>query len=271
MLQKSLILAVETSSRAGSVAIARGSNLLDQRAFSAPLRHSAEIFPAITTLLDRLGLGPDDIDQIYISIGPGSFTGLRIAVTIAKTMALANSVRIVTVDSLDAIAANVTDVAPGASIGENRFVPSGGERLATVLDAKRGQFFAAVYERTSDAEPTGPCPEGQDPGYRIAASQQETWRKIRADGLITAQELLAQFAADGQRLLLAGDGLLHHQDRFRAENTRVLDQACWSPHAVQVHALGYQKACHGRFIDPLELAPFYLRGPHVTLRRTASP
>ncbi|MHC4521456.1 MAG: tRNA (adenosine(37)-N6)-threonylcarbamoyltransferase complex dimerization subunit type 1 TsaB, partial [Planctomycetota bacterium] len=101
-----LILAVETSSRLGSVALALGPDLLGAETFSASLRHSAEIFPTIGDLLERSGYAAADISQVHISVGPGSFTGLRIAVTVAKSMHLANSVRLITVNSLDVIAAN---------------------------------------------------------------------------------------------------------------------------------------------------------------------
>jgi len=72
MTSEPLILAVETSSRVGSVALAAGQRLLAEQSFTAPLRHSAEIFPAVGSLLDRFGHTPDNITAAYISIGPGS-------------------------------------------------------------------------------------------------------------------------------------------------------------------------------------------------------
>jgi len=83
MKEKSLILAVETSSRIGSVAIALNGKMLGETVFSAPLSHSAEIFPAIHKLLDQFNLKPSQIEHIYISGGPGSFTGLRVGITFA--------------------------------------------------------------------------------------------------------------------------------------------------------------------------------------------
>ena len=105
-----LILAIETSGRLGSVALAQGDKLLAESHFSGPMRHSAEIFPAITELLSKFSKKPDQIEQVYISAGPGSFTGLRIAVTFAKTLALANNSKIVAVDTLDCITANVSPI-----------------------------------------------------------------------------------------------------------------------------------------------------------------
>lgn len=269
MTSKPLILAVETSSRIGSVALAEGARLLGESTFSASLRHSAEIFPAIAGLLNRFNHTPADIAQIHISIGPGSFTGLRIAVAAAKSMHLAGSAQIVTVDSLDTIAANLTDAATDRVIQDRHADRGLPNRAATILDAKRGQFFVAVYERTDTADPAQS--EIEHPGYEIPAGRNSLWKKVLPDCLMNARAILEQFASESNPLALLGDGLLHHRESFAAQGVRVLDEAWWSPHAVQVHRLGYQKARAGRFADPLTLAPFYLRGPQVTLRKSSAP
>ena len=99
-------------------------------------------------LNDYKKMSPEEIEQIYISVGPGSFTGLRIAVTLAKTMHLASAAKIVAVDTLDVIAANINDYIKEQTNG----FP---EKIATIIDAKRGQFFIAVYQRNSkDTEQT---------------------------------------------------------------------------------------------------------------------
>jgi len=266
---RNVILAVETSSRIGSVALAHGPDLLGELTFSSPLRHSAEIFPAITELLERFGHTASDIGQMHISVGPGSFTGLRIAATAAKCIHLANSARIVTVDSLDTIAANVTDAGAEPIIQntiEDRSVP---RRLATILDAKRGQFYVAVYERSAPEETPPQAPVAEHPGYDIPAPGKSIWRKVLPDCLMHASEFVDRFATADDPVGVLGDGLLYHQDKFTTDGTRIVDQAHWGPHAVKVHTLGYQKAQAGQFTDPLSLAPFYLRGPQVTLRKKA--
>lgn len=250
-VREPVILAVETSSRIGSAALARGPELLEESQFSGPMQHSAEIFPTIVELLRRHRCVPTDLDQVHIAIGPGSFTGLRIAVTMAKTMHLANSVRIVTVDSLDVIAANLSDTGQIA-------VP---DRIATVFDAKRGQFYAGVYQHVEPQ--TG---DEAGPGYRIPAPHNGLWQKVAPDGLMTAQEIIDRFAGSG-RIGLLGDGLFYHRATFDTDRAVILPERHWSPHAANVWRLGYQKALAGRFDDPLALTPFYLRGPEVTLRK----
>ena len=258
-----IVLALETSSRIGSVAIAQGGVLLDHASFSAPLRHSAEILPAIGQLLHGIGRRPDDIDQVHLAVGPGSFTGLRIAVTIAKSMNLANHTRIITVDALDVIAANVNDAAHRCLFHKAHEETSEISRIATLLDAKRGQFFAAVYDRIALPGPES-RPE-EDPGYRIPAPA-GFWHKTLPDCLMRVSDLFAYLSAGLGPVGLLGDGLLYHREEFQVEGLTVLDPSLWSPHATNVHRLGYQKACAGMFSDSLTLAPFYLRGPQVTLK-----
>jgi len=250
MAQKPLTLAVETSSRIGSVAIALGERILAESAFSGPMRHSAELFPAIRSLLDRFNREPQEIEHIYISVGPGSFTGLRIAVTMAKAMHLANTAKIVAVDTLDVIAAN----AAGYPEKKNTEL----ERIAAVLDAKRGQFFIAVYQRTAVRRPA-------ESDERRATSD-GIWKKTLPDSLMTAPQFLHQFACKQKPVWLLGDGLVSYKDKFKADGIRFLDEQYWRPRAAKVHLLGCEMSLKGRFADPLTLQPAYLRCPDVKIK-----
>lgn len=257
---QTLVLAVETSSRIGSAALALGDRLIEESVFSSPMQHSAEIFPAVETLLGRHGHSPREIGQIHIAVGPGSFTGLRIAVAMAKAMHLAQGVRIVTVDSLDVVATNLSE---GAQDAADPALP---DRIAALFDAKRGQFYVSIYDRAPGAAATSRDPGKEEPGYQIPAPAGSVWHKIHPDSLLTAREIMDGFAG-GRPLGIVGDGLLYHQEEFAREGVVVLPQGYWSPHAANVHRLGWQKALLGRFADPLALTPFYLRGPQVTLKR----
>ena len=268
MVQKSLILAVETSGRIGSVAIAAGRQLLAEATFSGPMRHSSEIFPAIRGLLDRFGRKPKDIEHIYISVGPGSFTGLRIAVSIAKIMHLASAVKIVAVDTLDVIAANVINLSQEDTVRnssqEQRAVSP--KRIAVILDAKRGQFYIAVYQRTSDGR--------QATADRCPAERHGIWKKIFPDSLMTASQFLDRFSGKSGPVWLLGEGLVYYADKFKpvpsgvegADGIRILDKSCWTPQAAKVHLLGYEMSLKGQFADPVTLKPKYLRCPDVKIK-----
>ncbi len=233
MARKPLILAVETSGRMGSVAIATGRRMLAETAFSGPMRHSSEVFPAICSLLSRFDRKPKDIEHFYISVGPGSFTGLRIAVSIAKIMHLANTVKIVKVDTFDVIASNIDDY-----IRQEKTCV---EKIAVILDAKRNQFYIAAYQYTSDG----------------------IWEKFLSDSLMTAPQFLDRFAGKTKPVWLLGEGLVYHADKFKAEGIRFLDERYWIPRAEKVHMLGWKMACAGQFADPVTLQPKYLRKPDV--------
>ena len=246
MAQEPLILAIETSGRLGSVAIAVGEQILADTDFSGPMRHSSEVFPSICSLLSRFGRKPNDIKHIYISVGPGSFTGLRIAVSIAKTMHLANGVKVVAVDTLDVIAANADDYI--------RQQKTGLDQIAVILDAKRGQFYIAAYKYVGDEKRT---------------AGDEIWGKIFPDSLMTASQFLDRFAGKKKAIWLLGEGLVYYADIFRAEGIHFLDESCWTPRAQKVHMLGWKMASAGQFADPLMLQPRYLRKPQVTKKYTS--
>ena len=254
MTKKTYILAVETSSRIGSVVIALGGKMLGETVFSAPLRHSAEIFPAIRGLLDQFELKPVQIEHVYISGGPGSFTGLRIATTLAKTMQLANAAKIVAVDTLDVVAANVIDLTNKKNMSKpnHKFPVTNVKRVAAVLDAKRGQFFIAVYDcETND---------------RRQAQGRAVWRKILPDSLMTISQFLTRFACKTKPIWLLGDGLLYYKDKFQADGIHFLDEKYWSPRAGKVHLLGRKMALKEQFADAFTLTPNYLRKPDVTIK-----
>jgi tRNA threonylcarbamoyl adenosine modification protein YeaZ len=266
-VEEDVILAVETSSRVGSAALALGPRLLAESRFTGPMQHSSELFPVLTDLLRNEGYVPMDIDQVHIAIGPGSFTGLRIAVAMAKAMHLANAVRIVTVDSLDVVAANLSET-PTEQGDARRSEPAVvvPDRIAALFDAKRGQFYVSAYHRITQRPGQSEEGDNEGPGYHIPGSNNTLWKKIAPDSLMTAQEIVESFAGSNC-LALLGDGLFYHRDSFRTDRIVILPEQFWSPRAANVHRLGYQKALAGRFAEPLALTPFYLRGPEVTLRK----
>ncbi|MDP2932614.1 MAG: tRNA (adenosine(37)-N6)-threonylcarbamoyltransferase complex dimerization subunit type 1 TsaB [bacterium] len=259
-IKKPIILALETSGRIGSVALAVAGRLVAEKTFSTPVRHSAEIFPAITGLLESSSLGPQQIDHIYISTGPGSFTGLRIAAAFAKIMHLANNnIKIVAVDTLDCIASNVIDF--------QKQTKTEVKKIAAILDAKRGQFFTAVYERKSinrAATVRERLKEGATAQReRFARGFADCWDKTIDDCLSTAQEFIERFADPNNPVWLLGEGLVFYKIFFEAKGIEFIDDQFWRPSASKVLLLGYRLALAGRFADPLALVPRYIQRPDI--------
>jgi len=250
VIEQPLIAAVETSGRLGSAALAAGEKLLAQNDFSAPMRHSSELFPAIEELLSRYGRKASQIDHVYLSTGPGSFTGLRIAVTFAKMLALANSAKIAAVSTSDVIVSNVITSNNGCQTKQKY------DRFGTILDAKRGQFFVAVYQKRTQAP--------ADTKHRTPLGDYE---KVLPDCLMTAEQFLEQFTHSLPVTALLGEGLVYYADKFRAPGIEIIDQQYWWPKASNVHQLGWDKATKDEFADALELQPLYLREPQLGVSR----
>jgi len=124
-------LAIETSSRIGSVTLGRGDAILATAQLPEQRRHAVELLPTIDRLCRHYAIGPPDIGEIYISIGPGSFTGLRVAVTTAKVLSRVTGAKLVAVPTLEVVAANVAPYT---------------DRVAVMLNAKGGRCFTAVFE-----------------------------------------------------------------------------------------------------------------------------
>ena len=229
---KSVVLAVETSGRNGAVAAGIGDQILAEISFSAQLKHSAELFPSAQRVLARLGKKVKDIEHLYIAAGPGSFTGLRIAVTMAKMTAFAAGVKIVAVNTMDVIATNATRyrIETGEEIG----------RIAVILDAKRKQFYIAVFDWA----------DGR-------------WVKVKADCLMTSPQFVRQFGSDKEPLWLLGEGLVFYKDAFLADGVRIMEKEYWSARAGGVYLIGRTLAKAGQFTDPANLVPFYLRRPEA--------
>jgi tRNA threonylcarbamoyladenosine biosynthesis protein TsaB len=227
-MKKSIILALETSGRAGSVALGRGDEIFSEKFFSAPMRHNAELFEKIVQLLAKSDSNPSDIAEIYISIGPGSFTGIRIAVTMAKMMALSLGVKIVGVRTTDALAVNAE-----TCIDEKELPIS---RIGTIIDAKRNHFFTAVFEKNGD-----------------------NWVKTMDDTLIKATDFVEKYAGGDDPLWLLGEGLLYYKDKFAADGIKVLDEEYWATRASGIYKAGRKQAKNNDYTDAKALSPLYLR------------
>jgi len=127
-----IALALETSGTISSIALTRDQQLLVEESFPHGLQHAAALVPMIDSACRNLSIKPSEIEHLYLNIGPGSFTGLRVAVTLAKMLALVHGTKIVTVPSSDVLVWN----APNEAL-----------EVVTCLDAKRGHVFGARYRR----------------------------------------------------------------------------------------------------------------------------
>lgn len=129
------ILAIETSSRCGSIALLESDQIVAERQLPAARRTTQCLVPSIGDLANSAGWTIHEIQMVAVSQGPGSFTGIRVGLTTAITFAYAIKAKIVAVNTLDCIAAQA---------------PKDVSRLAVVIDAQRGELCAATYQRQTD-------------------------------------------------------------------------------------------------------------------------
>jgi tRNA threonylcarbamoyladenosine biosynthesis protein TsaB len=132
-----LVLALDTTTRQGSVALARDGALLGTYSGDAAITHGERLPGDLVRLLDAHGVRMRDIDVFAVAAGPGSFTGLRIGIATLQGLALANEKSLVGVSALDAIREAVRSAL--SALGSF-------SELAVWMDAQRGQVFSAVYE-----------------------------------------------------------------------------------------------------------------------------
>jgi len=130
-----LILAVDTSSDAGSLALLRDSSVLKQQVSLPNEPFSSSLLRQATSLLEDAQVSLGQIDLLAVAAGPGSFTGLRVGLTTVKGWAEVWGIPIATVSGLEAMATQVARSATPGSL------------IAAVMDARRGQIFGGIFRR----------------------------------------------------------------------------------------------------------------------------
>ena len=218
------LLGVETSSMVFSAAVCDGGRILSSRKSEDPARRSDGLTELIQETLRSAGLTVTELDGLAISIGPGSFTGLRVGVTMVKTLAWALKKKILPVSTLEVIAHNFS---------------SGGrshEPIGLFLDARKGKVYAALFE-----------PEA--PG-RL--------KRLKPDQLLPPEEALKQFPAGA---VLAGDGLKRYSSLLNStdgKGWRLAPELDWIPSAEILCRIAASRWPHGVLDDPHRLVPEYL-------------
>lgn len=130
------ILAMDTSNQTCSVAVVSEGVILGELSINKRRNHSLQLMPAIEDVLKQTGLTLDDLDVVAVAKGPGSYTGLRIAATTAKTLAWANQLSLRSVSSLKVYAAEATVTAP--------------HLIVPLFDARRGNVYTGLYQYSAE-------------------------------------------------------------------------------------------------------------------------
>lgn len=228
------VLALDTTTRAGSVAVVEPGRIVVERG-GDPARTHAERLPAdILSALHEAGMDLTAIDVFAVAAGPGSFTGLRVGIATIQGLALVRGRRVVPVSALEALAhAGSREVSAGALIG-------------AWMDAHRRDVFSALY-RVADAAPfsRGRLVEVESSAVGTPASTLERWR---------AGPRIDVFIGDGAVMYggVIGDG------------ARVIAPP---PLAGTIGLMAVERARAGETIDPAGIQPLYVRRPDAEIDR----
>jgi tRNA threonylcarbamoyladenosine biosynthesis protein TsaB len=180
------------------------------------------LLPAVEQMLSRQGWQANSLTDVFVSIGPGSFTGLRIGVSIARTLAWSTGVRVQPVSTFDMLACNGLQA-------------DGVEHVAVVIDAKKAKAFLASFHL------------------------KDGWFE---PGLSGRMGDVADFLAECEKpLAVLGEGIPRHQQAIDDAKVRVLPESQWHGRASNVIRVGLSAGSDSSSCPANELEPYYIRRP----------
>jgi len=221
------VLALESATLSGGAALVDGERLLGEITLDIAVTHSERLMAAVDRLVAECGFSPRDLDGLAVSIGPGSFTGLRVGLATVKGLALALDLPIAPVPTLDALAARL---------------PFAEAAVCPILDARKGEVYLSLYrwdgqEMVRNWDYLALTPEA-------AAARLEAPVILLGDGIAACRPWLARL----------GDGC------------RVAPPAQRMPSPAVVAQIGRRMLAAGEGRGADEIAPLYLRPSEAELK-----
>lgn len=228
-----IILGIESATQQVGCAIGGAEGVFAQFQSGRERRHAETLVPAIDFICDQAGIALGEIGVIAVDVGPGLYTGLRVGVTTAKTMAYALRIPMLAFTSLDLLALPM------------RF----SERtVISVIDAKRGEIFVAYYRS---------APGGVE--------------RITNYLVTTAEKLAIDIEASNEQVLLVGDGAMRYRENFtQIDNVEFASINEAFPQASAIVTLAQQPALNEQFVQPSEVEPLYLRKSDAEINWTTA-
>ena len=233
-----ILLAIESATDTVGAAVVRDGDGSAERIRPGGRAHAEQLAPAITEVCASTAVAVTDVDAISVDIGPGLFTGLRVGVATAKALAQALGIGVLGVGSLDILAA-----AAAEWCGDHSSSP-----LVAVVDARRGEVFAAAYHLEQSSGPGDPAGVREDRPGPMTPAALEDW--------------LVDLSAPRHRVTVVGDGALRYRERLSAHRSLDLglaDELSSPPPLAQAHLARFRLADGASLGDPVELVPDYRR------------
>lgn len=223
-----IVLAFDTTSRRGGLALLHNGHVMEARAVSAPDGFAAKLYPEIRDLLEQNEVSLAEVDCYASASGPGSFTGIRIGLTAVKSLAEVNRKKVVGVSNLRAM----------AELGEGGF-------RAPLMDARRGEVYAAVY----DAQ-----------GLAVVDEMVTRWPAFVE---LVGRREVTFLSCDAGLFTEKGAAPLGAARRSSSGSARHM--ILKAPLAVGVGRIATRLMVSGEVLDPLELNANYVRRPDAEL------
>ncbi len=217
------VLAIETATATGSIALLEGPTLVAERTEAIPMHHLEWLVPSIQRVLAEVGWQMETIEGIGVSQGPGSFMGVRIGIATASAWAKARRIPVVGVPTLGALAMGVD--AHGW--------------ICPILDVRRGDVAAALFRRD---------------GALVRISEDVVAPVETVLGQLPPEPVLT-FAGDG--LERYGPAI----QAARGDRATLAPRGQWVPRARAIGRLAWERLARGEGDDPYELLPIYSRHP----------
>ncbi len=214
------VLAIDTSNYVLGIAIVDEDKVIGEIITNLPKNHSVRVMPAIEQVMKECGIKPKELDKIVVAMGPGSYTGVRIGVTIAKTLAWSLQIPLTGVSSLEAVAAN------GRYF--NGFI-------SPLFDARRGQVYTGLYQY-----------EGK------------TLTCVEDDKIILLSDWLKELKKKETPVLFIGNDLVIHKEQIETDFgplAYVAPYTDWNPRPSELAELGLKKEP----VDVHTFVPNYIR------------
>lgn len=222
-----MLLAINTSTPQFSIALLESEGALRAELMLAPgSKKFGGLMPAVHDLLRASDTAPGELNGLAVALGPGSFTGLRVGLSMAKGLCHGLGIPIIGVSGLEALASQL----PLAEIA-----------LCPVLTSRRGEIFAALFEWSADGD--------------LIAIQQV--RSLKFEDLNTFVERKAIFIGNDYKA--QGELICAHV----GQRAMLAPPHLWNLRASSVGSIAMQRQCAGRIDDLETLVPTYLRPPDV--------
>ena len=215
------ILAVDTSSKICAVAILEDSNVIDEIKLDNGKTHSENLMPILKEVLEKNNITLDKIDLIAVSVGPGSFTGIRIGIASIKSIAEVYKLPVASVTSLETLARNIETEDADTTI-------------VSLIDAKNNQVYAGFFDNQYN---------------------------LKEDEYADDINVILEKASKYKKFVFVGDGEKIHEELIKNKfaNKEIVFAENNSQSAINTGKLGYKKFLESNLKNADTILPIYLR------------